>query len=342
MKILQTKGTVRDGEIKIKVPQKLRNGEVEVIIQQTSRKVFLAFYLGGIFLAMFLGSLMIGYPEYTWFLLIEGILHILFLSIWGFSSKSSSFKIFAGERIQTAGYLHTLIGFSVAITLLGTGSISIEAKETWLAPMGSALVTSILGWLLGGEIAYKEDDSVDKAIEKIGEAFENLELKQVDVLEKYLNNLPRFSPQQNNISDQKIENLVITVQKNNQFIIEMLNQFRLIIKEESETLKQTFHQLNHAMENESESVPQSLKRLNSIIEDQSETLRYTFKQLNSVIEENSQSFSGNLKQLQTESKNAVNSMSDTTKSVQSIAEELQKMVILIQQLEKRIKYNNQK
>ncbi len=306
--------------------------------QQTSKTLFLVFYLGGIFLAMFLGSLMILFPKYTRFLLIEGILHIVFLSVWGFISKSTSFKIYAGERIQTAGYLHTLIGFSVAITLLGTGSINIEQKETWLAPMGSALVTSILGWLLGGEIAYKEDNSVDKAIEKIGKAFENLELRQVDTLEKHLKTLARFYQQQNKNSEQKIENLVIKIQENNQSIIEIFNQLNSILKEESETLQQTFRQLNNAIENESESVPQSLKRLSSVVEDQSDTLRYTFNKLSSVIEENSSSFSTNFKKLETESENAVDSMSDTAQSVQNVADDLKKLLVLIEQLEDVIKY----
>lgn len=303
-------------------------------IQKTNIKRFRWLYIGGIILPMLLIPFMIKSPEYTWVLLIVGILHISILVIWGIKSKSTSFKLFAGERIQTAGYLHTLIGFSVAVTLLGTG----KERETWLAPMGSALITSILGWSFGGEIGYKEDNSVDKAIEKIGKAFENLETKQIKTLDQHLNKLARFYRQQNKISEEKIENLVTKIQESNQSIIEVFNQLNSIIQEESDTLQQTFRQLNNAIENESESVPQSLRQLSSVIENQSDNLKYTFNQLSSVIEDNSYSFSANLKRLETESENAVDSMSDTAQSIQNFADNLRHILNLVEQLEEAIKY----
>ncbi len=328
--------------------------------QKTNRKVFFWSYFGGLFLAIILGCFATVIPVLTWVLLIEGVSHIGFLSFLGWRSKSPPFRIYAGERIQTAGYLHTLIGFCVAIMLLSKDNVGIESTETWLAPMGSALITSILGWFCGGEIAYKEDDSLDKAIKKIETAFDNLQTRQEEafdnlqtrqeeafknlqntiakMLKSYLIQLAKVFTRQNKNTDEKIENLVIKLQENNESIIERFNQLNSIVKDESDTLQETFGQLNKAIKNESKSVPQSLEQLSSVISKQSQDLRNSFEVLNNVIGNNSSSFSDNLEKLETESKNAVNSMSGTSQSVERFAEELKHILILIEQLEQTIKY----
>ncbi|MEO0946620.1 MAG: hypothetical protein AAFY11_00445 [Cyanobacteria bacterium J06641_5] len=84
------------------------------------------------------------------FLLVVGLTHLLLLVIWGLLLLPRSLKQAAGERVQTAGYLHTLIGFAAALLSLERGDVELTAV---LYPLGSALSTSIIGWLLGGEIA---------------------------------------------------------------------------------------------------------------------------------------------------------------------------------------------
>lgn len=89
----------------------------------------------------------------TEFLLIVGLSHLLILVVWGFFLIPQSLKEEAGNRIQTAGYLHTLIGFASALILLGTSDFDQAQLNEVLYPLGSALSTSIVGWLLGGEIS---------------------------------------------------------------------------------------------------------------------------------------------------------------------------------------------
>jgi len=89
----------------------------------------------------------------TEILLIEGLSHLLVLVVWGFFFLPQSLKEEAGNRIQTAGYLHTLIGFASALILLGGSSLNQGELNEVLYPLGSALSTSIVGWLLGGEIS---------------------------------------------------------------------------------------------------------------------------------------------------------------------------------------------
>ncbi len=83
---------------------------------------------------------------------IFGLAHLLFLVCFGFIMPHS-IKEQVGNRIQTAGYLHTLIGFSSALILLGTDQTGQGNLNDVLYPLGSALSTSIVGWLLGGEIS---------------------------------------------------------------------------------------------------------------------------------------------------------------------------------------------
>ena len=306
------------------------------------KSFFTTVYMGGVILAIVLGSFII-YSDFLnpWLLLIEGVVHLSILVYLGYKIKTPSVKLYAGERIQTAGYLHTLIGFFVAIGLLGVGKIEVgklQDLQKMLLPVSSALITSILGWLFGGEIGAKEDDSLDKAIEKIAQAFKNLEQRQVSTLDKHLKELVNFYRERNQFLDERINNLVLKIQENNQTIIETFNQLNSVIQGESNSLLQNFNQLNSVIEDQSQSLPQSFNHLGSVIYDQSDSLRYSFNQLSSIIEEKAHSLSINFNKLEAESQNAADGMSNTGQSVQNLAEDLNQILNLIQQLEELIKY----
>lgn len=116
---------------------------------QSSLAGFTFVYVVGIILGMVIAISQVFSTE---ILLIEGLSHLLILVIWGFFFIPQSLKEEAGNRIQTAGYLHTLIGFASALILLGGSSFDQGELNAVLYPLGSALSTSIVGWLLGGEI----------------------------------------------------------------------------------------------------------------------------------------------------------------------------------------------
>ncbi|NBD32342.1 MAG: hypothetical protein GVY17_05065 [Cyanobacteria bacterium] len=117
---------------------------------QSSLAGFTFIYVLGIILGMVIAISQIFSTE---ILLIEGLSHLLILVIWGFFFLPHSLKEEAGNRIQTAGYLHTLIGFASALILLGSSTFNQGELNAILYPLGSALSTSIVGWLLGGEIS---------------------------------------------------------------------------------------------------------------------------------------------------------------------------------------------
>ncbi|NCS06583.1 MAG: hypothetical protein GPJ07_08205 [Microcystis aeruginosa G13-07] len=328
----------------------------------SNRQIFLIFYLGGIILTIVIGLGIVTTKQGSWFLFVESIIHMGILIFLALKNNSPAFRIYAGERIQTAGYLHTLIGFAVAIGLLAVGEIKIDSPKDlreMLLSIGSALVSSIIGWSVGGEIAYKEDTSVDKveqAIKKIAEAFQKLEKRQVSTLQDHLQELLEFYQQRNQVLDNRLENLVIRIQENNQSIIGVFKQLNSVIQGESESLQQTlqqfnssiqtssesllytFNRLNSVIDSQSQSLPQAFNQLGSVIEDQSSSLSYTFNQLSSVIETTSHSLSTNLNGLEAESQKAAGSMSNTAQSVQDLADDLSKILVLIQQLEELIKY----
>ena len=112
--------------------------------------------------------------------LILGITHMFLLVILGFLSiiKSEDDNVEVANRISTMGYLHTLIGTSIALIAMGSienGDIS-KNMNLIIIPIGSALITSIIGWAFGKEmerdryrfISSKRED-VDDSLEFLAE-----------------------------------------------------------------------------------------------------------------------------------------------------------------------------
>lgn len=71
------------------------------------------------------------------------------LAFWGFRLASWE-RVEAGHRVQTAGYLEALVGIGAALMLIFYGKKS--GLEEIAGPIATSLGTSIVGWLLGGEL----------------------------------------------------------------------------------------------------------------------------------------------------------------------------------------------
>ena len=57
------------------------------------------------------------------------------------------------RRLANTGYVHTLIGVIASLALVGRVDLLTDAGLSALVtPMGAALITSIIGWWMGGEI----------------------------------------------------------------------------------------------------------------------------------------------------------------------------------------------
>jgi methyl-accepting chemotaxis protein len=76
---------------------------------------------------------------------------LVILGFFAIREKEDNIEI--GNRVATMGYLHTLIGTSVALIMTAHyGSEVIEHVESIIAPIGSSLITSIIGWAFGKEM----------------------------------------------------------------------------------------------------------------------------------------------------------------------------------------------
>ena len=165
------------------------------MIQKTLLKIFLAFYWLGIPLAVVVALsdkvaqfsyVEINLPDVSAYLLAFSLGHMVILVALGFMLLSP-FHTLAGDKIQTAGYLHTLIGFTAALVRLDPDSFNLISI---LVPLASALMTSIIGWFLGGEIesrfASATPDPIRLGAEKLTAEFENFASAVRHVHEEYV------------------------------------------------------------------------------------------------------------------------------------------------------------
>ena len=118
-------------------------------------------------------------------ILLFGIGHMLILTLFGMLAiKNKASNLDVGSRISTMGYLHTLIGTTVALILVSSnnseGSADIlKQMDLIITPIGSALITSIIGWAVGTEMerpihGIRESTTVDGALGGLIEDINNI------------------------------------------------------------------------------------------------------------------------------------------------------------------------
>lgn len=113
-------------------------------------KIFKIVYFLGIFLSVVLTFVSSdkNNTEISKLVWLVGVSHVFVLAMIGFKMQQSKDKAAAGLRVQTSGYLHTLIGFSGALFQLDPKNL----LATIVVPLSYALFTSIVGWFFGGEL----------------------------------------------------------------------------------------------------------------------------------------------------------------------------------------------
>lgn len=113
-------------------------------------KIFKIVYFFGIFLSVVLTFVSSdkNNTEISKLVWLVGVSHVFVLAMIGFKMQQSKDKAAAGLRVQTSGYLHTLIGFSGALFQLDPKNL----LATIVVPLSYALFTSIIGWFFGGEL----------------------------------------------------------------------------------------------------------------------------------------------------------------------------------------------
>jgi hypothetical protein len=118
-------------------------------------KIFKIVYFVGIFLSGVLTFVSSdkNNTEISKLVWLVGVSHVFVLAMIGFKMQQSKDKAAAGLRVQTSGYLHTLIGFSGALFQLDPKNL----LATIVVPLSYALFTSIIGWFFGGELVNEFD-----------------------------------------------------------------------------------------------------------------------------------------------------------------------------------------
>lgn len=91
-------------------------------------------------------------------LLVASLMHMVLLSAiaWGRIARRRRVpadNVDLGQRLAMTGYLHTLVGVSAALSLLGHSDLSADdGLRVLVMPISAALGTSFVGWWMGTEM----------------------------------------------------------------------------------------------------------------------------------------------------------------------------------------------
>jgi hypothetical protein len=116
--------------------------------------------------------------------LIVSLGHMVVLSVLGVLhvKRVPQDNLDIGSRIATMGYLHTLLGITSALIVVGQLNMNTESAtmmdeiRKMLMPIGSALTTSIIGWAIGKELQRDNwgDDKTDLDMSELDIALKDL------------------------------------------------------------------------------------------------------------------------------------------------------------------------
>jgi hypothetical protein len=178
--------------------------------------------------------------------LLVGVQHMLVLVVLGFFAiREKADNIEVGNRIATMGYLHTLIGTSVALILTAKyGSEVIEHVENIIAPIGSSLLTSIIGWAFGKEmerdkyrLRIASEEETNNALEFLAQKVSNSAVLIEKSSRLWAETIDKSTHQVKNTSQQLEISLKESVQRS-QEMSELLSQsFENTYKQMEQNLK---------------------------------------------------------------------------------------------------------
>jgi len=238
----------------------------------------------GLMLGLYLGVGLIEKYVDVLFLAI-GIQHMLILVVVGFFAilKEHDDNIEVGNRVATMGYLHTLIGTSVALIMTSKygGAEMIEHIDSIIAPIGSALITSIIGWAFGKEMERDRYRFKLEASEQSNNALELLSQKverSARLIEqsslRWVENMEQSSSQLANASAQ-LETTVNTVAQG--------------AYQDIEELSKRFTQLHEKMERElhliEKNFEHTLEDANRVFKKSIDTFDTGLSQMNQIAKE---------------------------------------------------------
>ncbi len=212
--------------------------------------MMIGLYFGVGFIEKYVGGL---------FLLI-GVQHMVVLVILGFFAiRQREDNIEIGNRVSTMGYLHTLIGTSVALIMTAKyGSDVIEHVESIIAPIGSSLITSIIGWAFGKEMERDKYRFKMSAQEETNNALENLSKKIIhsaSIIEESSKTFATSAKQWESTIDVSSKEINTTrelleseLKETSEYSKKIINESLEILQEQFELLQKSSRDMNRQFE----------------------------------------------------------------------------------------------
>jgi hypothetical protein len=227
--------------------------------------------------------------------LLVGIQHMVVLVVLGFFAiREREDNVEVGNRIATMGYLHTLIGTSVALILTAKyGSEVIEHVENIIAPIGSSLLTSIIGWAFGKEMEREKYRLKVSSEEETNNALEFLAQKVTNsavLIEKssllWAETIDKSTHQVNNTSQQLEIELKESVHRS-QEMSELLSQsFENIYKKMEQNLEGISTVMERDLKNTSDYSQKIIKDSLTILEEQFKQIEQSTQIMRNQFERN--------------------------------------------------------
>jgi len=219
---------------------------------------FIRDHAGGIFLAV-------------------GLQHMLVLVVLGFfaiKERADNFEV--GNRVATMGYLHTLIGTSVALILTAKyGSEVIEHVENIIAPIGSSLITSIIGWAFGKEMEREKyrlristEEETNNALEFLAQKVTNSALLIESSSKMWAETLEKSTQQIYNTSQQVEIELKETAKRSEEMNALLSQSFDNLYKKMEQNLEGISTVMERDLKNTSEYSQKIIKDSLILLEEQ--------------------------------------------------------------------------
>jgi len=286
--------------------------------------------------------------------LAVGIQHMVLLVILGFFAiiNERDDNIEVGSRVATMGYLHTLIGTSVALIMTSKfgGAEMIEHIDTIIAPIGSALITSIIGWAFGKEMERERyryqlssTEETDNALEFLAIKVRNAGLQIERSSNQWVQSIEQSTTQllnsskrleetishANTTSEQSIESLsknFTALYEKMQYSLESMSdtierdlqntseQSQRVLTETMQQFKQQFEQIERQINTVERNFDSSSKDANRVFKKSIETFDSGLGQMNTIAKEWDRHIRS-MKKFSTHSESALEQLSEQSQKV---------------------------
>lgn len=276
--------------------------------------------------------------KYKYVFLFFGVFHMILLSLVGIQTNKNKLldNHDIGSRIATMGYLHTLIGTSIALILISHSKSEnldmLSQIDLIIVPIGSALFTSIIGWAVAAEFergiyGKSEKTVVDFALDDLASEIKLLAKELSTSSQAWKNSIDTTVQNiENNTNDLnlKYEKIIIdstsTIFSQIETHVQNIeSQLSLSSQSSQKTINSyldTFNQLNENMQTQMQTIQNTFETTTSDSQDIMNSLLRSFEELFTQMNQHA-------KTIQKDFSSSTNAAKDTIGSLATSYDELQ-------------------